>query len=522
MLARMSPRGVIAGGSEPTIQAGAELLAAGGNAIDAAVAACFATSVGEPTLTSLAGGGMLIHRDAASGQTTVCDFFADAPRTRLRDLAEPDFYAVDLDFGPTTQRFFIGGASAAVPSVLLGLNAALDRWGTRPLAEVIAPACRMMRQGVPLGPYQGKAAKLLEPILTRTDSGRRVFHLDGRMIRAGDDFRLPQLADTLEAMAALGFDAWHAEVFQPQVLAQFGPARGGLLTAEDFARYAIAFREPLSLRYHDSRVLTPPPPAAGGPMIALMLRLLHTVDLGRFAPLTPEHAKLLACAMATADEARRAGEISDEAALPRWIDRFHALRQADRLPAVPPPGGPASTTHVSVIDGDGNAAAVTFSYGEGNGHVIGDTGIMMNNLMGEEDLFPEGFDHAPAGERLPTMMSPTILLGDDGDLTVLGTGGANRIRSAIVQVVSLLHDHHYGTERAVAAPRMHFEAGVLNAEIFELPDRGDALAALGADTLVRFDEPSLFFGGVHMVRRAADGSLSGAGDPRRGGACRSL
>ncbi|MEQ9323555.1 MAG: gamma-glutamyltransferase, partial [Polyangiaceae bacterium] len=155
---RCPVQGVIAAGSAPTADAGAEVLDEGGNAVDAAVAACFATAVGEPTLTSLAGGGMMIHRVGATGKVTICDFFSDAPRMGLRDLKEPDFFAIDLDFGPTTQQFHIGAASAAVPGVIPGLCEALDKWGTKPLAEVVAPACRMLREGYHQGPYQGFAA----------------------------------------------------------------------------------------------------------------------------------------------------------------------------------------------------------------------------------------------------------------------------------------------------------------------------------------------------------------------------
>ena len=463
---------------------------------------------------------MLIYRDAATGETSVCDFFSNAPRMAMSSLDDPDFFGVDLDFGPTTQRFYIGAASAAVPGVLPGLCTALERWGRWPLSKVIVPACRMLREGPELGPYQGRAAKLLEPILTYTESGRGVFHIDGRMIRAGDSFKLPQLADTLEAMASRGWRGWHQDVFIDQMLTQFGPANGGLLTRDDITGYEVVFREPLSLRYHHSQVLTPPPPAAGGPMIAVMLRLLDTVELGKLAPMSPQHSKLLACAMTVADEARSEGQQAlDGDRFRHWLDRFDQLRASERLPSASTPGGPGSTTHVSVIDADGNAAAVTFSYGEGNAHIIGDTGIMMNNLMGEEDLFPDGFHSVQRGVRLPTMMSPTVLLDDDGGVTVLGTGGANRIRTAIVQVISLLHDHHYDVDRAVVAPRIHYEAGVLNAEIFELADAGAALEALGPDKMVRFEDRSLFFGGVHMVCRNRDGRVSGAGDPRRGGVC---
>jgi gamma-glutamyltranspeptidase/glutathione hydrolase len=291
------------------------------------------------------------------------------------------------------------------------------------------------------------------------------------------------------------------------------------LTLGDLDAYRIAFREPLTRRYHHSRVLTPGPPAAGGPMIALMLALLDSVQLGKRDPRGAEHAKLLCCAMAVADEARKEGARALDR-IDHWLARFATLTKADGLPAPPTRPGPSATTHISVLDGAGNAASVTFSYGEGNAHIIGDTGIMMNNLMGEEDLFPDGFDAAPRAQRLATMMSPTLLLDDAGGITVLGTGGANRIRTAIVQVLSLLHDHGYACEPAVHAARIHYEAGVLNAEVFDLPDRGEALLALGANKTVRFDEPSLFFGGVHMVRRGADGTLSGAGDPRRGGVFR--
>jgi gamma-glutamyltranspeptidase/glutathione hydrolase len=225
--------------------------------------------------------------------------------------------------------------------------------------------------------------------------------------------------------------------------------------------------------------------------------------------------------MATADAARKQGAraLTDDG-FSHWRRHFERLASSASLRACLADGGGSNdTTHVSAIDAAGNAAAVTFSYGEGNGHIIGDTGIMMNNLMGEEDLFPDGFGSAPPGQRLPTMMSPTIVLADNGDITVMGTGGANRIRTAIVQVISLLIDRGMAPNDAVAAARIHFEGGVLNAEVMDMPDRGAALATLDAHKLVRFPEHSLFFGGVHLVQRLADGTLRGAGDPRRGGVC---
>jgi gamma-glutamyltranspeptidase / glutathione hydrolase len=512
-------RGVIAAGSAATAEAGVRILSKGGNAVDAVIAACFATTAGEPTLTSLAGGGMMIFRTRA-GDVAVCDFFADAPRRAMSDVPELDFQAVDLDFGPTTQRFHIGAGAAAVPGVIPGLCQALERFGSMSLADVVAPACDLLRRGDALGHYQARAARLLEPILTHTPAMRRVFQRDGAMLEAGDRFALPELADTLEAMARAGWRRHHDDVLVPKMLAQFGPDAGGLLGADDFTGYEVRFREPLALGYRGGTVLTVPPPAAGGTMIATMLCLLDGVDRALLADDGIDRVRVLAAAMQVADEARPDGRAALEPdRFQRWRARFEAVRRAPGLAAAPAAGS-GSTTHVSVIDAEGNAAAVTFSYGEGNGHVIDGTGIVMNNLMGEEDLFPGGFGSAPRGERLTTMMSPTLLLHADGGITVLGTGGANRIRTAIVQTISLLCDRGCDPEHAVAAPRIHYEGGVLNAEVFDRSDGGAGLEAVGAPRLVRFPEPSLFFGGVHIVERTAAGVLRGAGDPRRGGVCR--
>ena len=516
-----SPKhGVIAAGSLPTAEAGAQVLQRGGNAVDAAVAACFATSVGEPTLTSLAGGGMLIYRAGDSGRVTVCDCFSDAPRRSPKEVEKLDFVGVDLDFGPTTQRFYIGAGSAAVPGVIPGLCQSLERWGSMPLSEVIKPACQMLRQGFELGPYQGHAARLLEPILTYSDSGRAVFAKTGRMIAEGDTFTLPELADTLEALAREGWRTHYNGVMARAMVAQFGPDKGGLLSAEDLSQYRVYFREPLTFQYGENRVHTVPPPAAGGPMIALMLRLLAARDLKGLTPGSDEHVRLLCHAMAVADEARSAGEVGTSAAALAHYQKIYETRCAQPLlTAAKSPGGPSSTTHISVVDSAGNAAAITFSYGEGNAYMIGNSGIMMNNLMGEEDLHPGGFGTCPRGVRLPTMMSPTVLEHADGSITVLGTGGANRIRTAIVQVISLLTDAGFDPSAAAAFPRVHYEAGTLNAEVFNRDDNGAGLRALGPDKLVPFPEQSLFFGGVHMVQLAAHGELRGAGDPRRGGTC---
>ncbi|MDF1551833.1 MAG: gamma-glutamyltransferase [Deferrisomatales bacterium] len=509
--------GAVAAGSKITAEAGAGMLRAGGNAVDAAVAACFATAAGEPVLTSLAGGGAMLVRGAASGEVTVCDFFADAPGLGGRAPEGLDFFPAELDFGSATQAFHIGAGAAAVPGVIPGLCQALERWGRLSLAEVAAPACRLLRAGVPLEPLQAHFFQVLRPILLHTAAGRRQFGRDGQLLAAGDCYRVPQLAELLEELARGPWRQVYDRCLGEPALGQFGPAAGGLLGREDWDAYRVAFRRPLRVDYRGTTLHTNPPPAAGGALVALMLSLLEGEDGAVLCRRDPERVHALCRAMRVADESRRDG--AEALGLDAWQERFRDLAGRPLGRVRSPRGGPPDTTHISVVDGDGNAAAVTFSYGEGNGHLLGDTGIMMNNLMGEADLFPQGFHRWPPGRRLSTMMSPSLLERPDGSLVVLGSGGANRIRTAVTQVVCRLVDCGDVPAAAVAAPRVHFEAGVLHAETRGWPSGSAFLAELGAAEFLAFPEPNLFFGGVHVVERAADGSVRGAGDPRRGGAC---
>lgn len=510
-------RGVIAAGSIPTAEAGAEVLAAGGNAVDAAMAAIMAVNAGEPTLTSLAAGGVMMHRDGATGAVTVVDCFADAPHLGADDVEGYDFRGIELDYGPVKQTFHIGAGSAAVPGILPGVFAASKRWGTLSLSDIVAPACRMLRAGARIGRGQAKLARLLEPILTLRPEARAIFAPDGEYLREGSIFKSPRLAETLEAMAAGGGAAWYAGELVPQMVRDFGPGAGGLFSDRDFEQYTVGFHTPLRIEWGGHTVNLMPPPAAGGTMIGLMLDLLD----GALPDVrTRAGVRRLATAMAVADEARKDGAMAlHDHRLPGWRARFQTLLADEHLPARRIPGGPPSTTHISVLDADGNACAVTFSHGESNGLLIGDTGIVMNNLLGEEDLHPDGFGVAPRGERLATMMSPTLVTSPDGDVVALGTGGANRIRTAILQALLRICGFDDPVEAAIRAPRMHFEGGRLSLETFDRAAPADTLLDLGVE-LARFPEPDLFFGGVHVARRRGDGRLSGAGDARRGGVCR--
>lgn len=534
---RVRELGVVAAGSSQSVAAGSEVLRAGGNAADALVAALFATAAGDPSITSLAGGAVAIFRNA-NGSVEVGDFFSNAPglespahgenRSNAQrspapnnDFREVDFREVQIDFGAgeSSQSFHVGRGSAAIPGAIPGLIAALERWGTLSLSDVVSPTVRMLRTGFQISAYQASCLEVLGPILLLTSKGRRYFQRgDGKLLQENDRFSNPELAETLET---LGQDPdYYEHSIVPTIVEEFGFSVGGQITSEDQAQWKPRFRNALTASYGGVLVHTNPAPAQGGRFVLLTLELCESIGLRHIPRDSPERQRLLACVLRAISEVR--------AQTPELVDRTDAVALArrrveaildgdDSFPAEP--SGPANTTHVSVVDRQGNAAGATLSHGEGCGHWIGKTGLHMNNLLGEEDLFPAGFHNFVPGARLTTMMAPTVLVHRHHGVSVLGSGGANRIRSAISQAILALVDDQLAVEYAVARNRIHFEDGVLSAEIYGEP--GDQTVYEQAARISKevrfFERPSLFFGGVHVAQRDSSGQLHGVGDPRRGG-----
>lgn len=498
-------RGAVAAGHEATADAAAEVLAGGGGAVDAAIAAVWAACVAEPILTGPLGAGLMTYAPA-EGDPVVLDFFARTPGLGLAhsgakgpETSSLDFVGVDVDFGPAVQVFHIGRGAAATPGCVAGLFAAHERWGRLPMADLVAPAARIARQGVPVSARMAQMMRFLRPILVHSAGVRALYTPAGDLLGPGELFKNPELAETFERIAAKGPGEVHGggEIGRRAVEA-FGPEHG-LLTAEDLASYAPAVRPPLIVEYRGCQAILPPPPTAGGPLVA------HTLSL--LAQAAPGDSE-------TADSARR--ELSLAAAM-RATDaaRAQVLNGRNHL---------GSTTHVSVVDARGDAVSVTTSNGESGGYMVPGTGIAMNNFLGEEDINPAGFHAQPAGEHMLTMMCPTILRhpAGDGRVAVMGSGGSNRIRSAILRVLSALADSpSLPLSEAVLLPRLHVEGPVLSIESGEVP--APVLASLAAEftEVVPFPEPNMFFGGVHCVRTGSNGTgFEGAGDPRRGGVFR--
>jgi gamma-glutamyltranspeptidase/glutathione hydrolase len=490
----------VAAGHGAVCDAGVVALQAGGNAFDATVAAGFAGAVAEPALTSLGGGGFLLARQTG-GWTSLFDFFVDTPGRELGASAlEPHFVPVTVRFPASEQVFNVGLGSVAVPGMLLGLLHAHRRLGRLPLSEVVAPAARLAREGVELNGHQAYFLDLLRPIMTLTEGGRRIYEADGRYPREGDRCTNRDLASFLEALPDGGDrDLYHGSL--GRAVAKDMAEGGGLLGERDLAAYRVVERAPLALDYRGHRLLTNPSPAFGGRLLALSSSLWES--LPRLEPGSPGAACAWVALQQEVERLRTRGWLSPELVPEAERETLRARLLSS--------GG---TTHVSVCDAEGNAASMTTSNGEGSGYVMPGTGIMLNNMLGEDDLHPEGFHASPPGERVSSMMSPSLVLRGDEVRLAFGSGGSKRIRTAMQQVFSAVIDHGVDVERAVQAPRLHWDGARVQVEPGYSAEALDALRARFPTNV--WPEQNVYFGGVQAV----SGEGQGAGDPRRGGVCR--
>ncbi len=527
-------RGAIAAGHPLTAAAGAQMLELGGNAVDAAVAAVFASFISEYTLSATGGGGFALVYDAASGKSQLLDFFSTGPglgRSAQPSSQDIDFQEITVDYGPSRQHFYVGRGAVAVPGNIAGLCSLAKQAGRLPLPVLLEPAIRLAREGCPVSEIQAFIGGLIEPILLLTPECAAIFgRPEGGLRPAGDLVRMPALGDTLEALGREGPGLFYHGAVAQAILAD-QQANGGLLTADDLARYRVRRYRPLASSFHQYDVLTNPPPSRGGLLITFTLRLLDAFPLETLAFGSTGHLELLAEAMRVTHLARR--ELEAQALLPRqqtarllgqptvarWQGTLRDLLArpvAERSIDAAPPAMP-STTQISVMDEDGLVVSLTTSGGEGAGFIVPGTGVILNNMLGEADLHPQGFHKSPAGVRIPSMMAPTMVLHDGAPLLSVGSGGANRIRSAIVQVLLNSLAFQLPLAQAVEAARIHFEEGVMQVEAGNDPAAIDALAATGY-TINRWQTRHMFFGGVHAAARQPDGSFSAVGDARRGGA----
>jgi gamma-glutamyltranspeptidase/glutathione hydrolase len=513
-------RGAIAAGHRLTAEAGAEILAEGGNAVDACLAAAFASWVTESPLTGPGGGGFLLVHRARDRTDRLLDFFTAVPGQGSGGRVEPQMESIDIDFdGSSSQVFLVGPGSCAVPGSAAGLEAAHRRYASLPWRRLLEPAIALARDGVELTPPQAYLHGILDLILRHTPEGRAVYGKNGR-ITAGGRLVMSDLGDTLERLAEGGASELYGGELGSAVLEHLRE-RGGLITDGDLAAYRVIWRRPLRVSYEGESFVSNPPPSSGGILIGYGLALLDRLPASG-DPGSAEAIAVLVEVMAEQARAREgtfAGDLQ-RGGLARKLYAEETLREAlQRLErAVPAPdeqAGAPGTTHISVVDIRGNAASLTATTGSGSGVIVPGTGIHLNNMLGEYDLNPLGRQARP-GSRLTSMMAPSLVLDGERPRLVVGSAGSIRLRGAILQIVVNVVQHGLPVEDAIAAPRIHLDEGRVHCEGGCDQAELDRLEGLGYD-VVRWRRRNLYFGGVSAVERLADGSLAAAGDPRRGG-----
>jgi gamma-glutamyltranspeptidase/glutathione hydrolase len=455
-------KAAIAAGHPATVEAGAEILAEDGTAADAVVAASLASCVAETIMTGFLGGGHAVYFDAATGSGRNLDCFVAAPGLGLA-RRETELVHLEVPFGPELVHYSVGIASCGVPGLPAGLDELWRAHGRLPWSRLVEPALRLARDGVELPPAHAACLAMLAPALTRNE-GARIYSPGGKLLEAGARIEQPGLARALELISKEGAASAYRGSIGESLLALMDE-REGLVTRDDLDVYRAEWVEPVEVPYRGLRFLT----RRG------LSRVPETV---------------------------------------RHLPGLRGLSETERvLGLVPllaaPPGGDGDTTNISVVDRDRNACVLTTSLGLGSGDFVPDLDMHLNSMLGEADLVR---GRLQPGERMGSMMAPSVLLDDLGELVLAaGAAGGTRLRTALLGVVAGMVDERLTAQDAISRPRFHPAGSTLNAEP-EVDENALVSLEEAGWKVRRWPGPHHYFGGVSVVT-----STDAAGDPRRNG-----
>ena len=526
--------GMVVSREAEATRVGVAVLETGGNAVDAAVATAFALAVTLPQAGNLGGGGFALVHDVQNGSNHALDFREMAPSGAHRNL----FLGSDGEVDQTRARY--SHRSVGVPGSVAGYLEALERWGTLSRSEVMAPAIKLAEEGVPVSRtlHRNLASRIER--LTKWPATRAIIaRPDGSALQPGDLLRQTDLAESLRLIAAQGADAFYRGPIGEKLAADM-QRHDGLVGMADLEAYRTVLRKPVTGNYRGLDVLSMPPPSSGGAHLVQMLNILEGWDLADLGAGSAAILHWVAEAMrrAYADRATHLGDpdfwdvpldwltskaYGDE--LRGGIDLYRASRSADIRPGTPAPVESRDTTHLSVMDANGNAVSMTttLNFGFGTGIVVDGTGIFLNNEMDDFSAKPgtpnayglvggEANAIEPAKRPLSSM-TPTLLMVDGRAIGALGSPGGSRIITTVLQVILNVIDHGMNLAEATAAPRIHHQwlPDVLQVEAGISPDTVDLLRAIGHKV-----EVGRAFGAAQSVLRAGDG-FRGVTDTRRPG-----
>lgn len=507
-----TPHAIVVSVHELASQAGVEIMRAGGNAVDAAVATGFALAVVHPAAGNLGGGGFMLAR-MADGKVHFIDFREKAPAAATANMY------IDAT-GDVSDDAWLGYKAIGVPGSVAGLVYAETNFGKLTLAQVMAPAIKLARDGYALTWEEARDMRD-DKYLAKFPESRHIFQRDGNFYQPGEIFRQPDLARTLERIAADPGDFYHGAMARE--LAASIQKGGGLITADDLARYEVKERMPVQGSYRGYQIISAPPPSSGGTVLLEILNILEGYDLGKTGNRSAESVHLITEAFRRAfyDRAEFMGDpdfskipvaqLIDKRYAAAWresIDPEHASISKDlRRPAVfseleqyaeqhPQPtaaGESPHTSHYSVVDGEGNAVAVTTTLNDWFGSRVTAEGLgfLLNDEMDDFAAKPgvpntdgliQGMANAVGpGKRPLSSMTPTIVLKDDKPFLVLGSPGSSRIITTVANVLIGVVDYGMNLQEAVNAPRFHQQwlPDVLSVEEWFSPDTVKSLEQMG-------------------------------------------
>ena len=521
---------VVSSGKYEASKIGKQIMEAGGNAVDAAVAVGFALGLVEPNATGLGGGGFMTMRSAETGEIIFLNFRECAPAA-----ATPDMWQLDSEGKVIGGQKAAGAKSAGVPGYVAGLLYALENYGTMSIADIVAPTIELARKGFTVTPtFANDMGNSYDKLMKYSESGKIFLKdVDGMRLpyEVGEIFVNEDYAKTLELIAEGGHDAFYkGEIAQAMVDAH--QKYGGLLTMEDLANYQVEVMEPVHGTYRGYDIYSSPSPSSGGTIIVEILNILENFDIPAMEHDSAEKQHLVgsAFAMAYADRGQYMGDTKFvDVPMNGLTSKNYAKRLAEKIdleaamtnvmPDDPWMFEHEDTTHYSVADKEGNIVAITCTVNGyfGSGVAVDGYGFVLNNEM---DDFTTGWDHpnSIAGGKTPlSSMSPTIIMKDGEPYAAIGSPGGTTIIAAVAQICSNLIDHGMTMQEAVDAPRISgYRNTTLNFESRFSDDTIAEMEALGW-TMTKSDPFNRSFGSVNAVRYAEDGTLDGAGDPRRDG-----
>jgi gamma-glutamyltranspeptidase/glutathione hydrolase len=504
--------GIVVSIRELASKAGVEVMQAGGNAVDAAVATGFALAVVHSPAGNIGGGGFMLVR-MADGKTHFIDYREKAPAAATREMF------LDAQGNVIEGASEIGYKSIGVPGSVAGMVYAEQRYGKLTLKQVMAPAIRLAREGYALS--WGEVQDLHDKHLSEFAESRRIFQRGGNYYRPGEIFRQPELARTLERIAAKPDDFYHGAMAREIAAAM--KKGGGLITAEDLAQYEVKEREPVRGTYRGFEVISAPPPSSGGTVLIESLNIVEGYDLAKLGDRSAEsiHFTTEAFRRAFFDRAEFMGDpdfakipvaqLIDKKYAEAWRETIHsenATASKDlKRPAIfseleeyaaahPQPvenHEAPHTTHYSVVDAEGNAAAVTTTINDwfGSRVTVDGLGFLMNDEMDDFSSKPgvpnlDGLIQGEAnaigpGKRPLSSMTPTIVVHGDKTLLVLGSPGSSKIITTVANVLMGVVDYGMNIQEAVDAPRFHNQwlPDVLNVEQWFSPDTVKRLQTMG-------------------------------------------